>query len=273
MINLVYCIVMNNSELIAELTNRLQWTNGHVSLALQAMADAISDKLSENKIIVFSNFGLFCTEKKAETIHIDEATGQRFLYPPAIVASFFIHNSPDFQLIVGSNETNNLANMLLAKSELSREETHAFLNELQHIITSTGESDCVTIDNLGTFENLSFVPDDSLKESVNKPFAHFEAVLLHDEFNVENIESVQVNNEKDEKPAEEKSESNLQKAAEEASKVIEYDTREEKSDNKTTKQQIFSTSDKNRSTSGVLYFIAGGLLLAATALLQNKKRT
>lgn len=264
---------MNNSELIAELTNRLQWTNKRVALALQAMSDTISDKLSENRIIVFPNFGMFCTEKKAETIHIDEATGQRFLYPPAIVASFFIHNSPEFQLIVGANEAENLTDMLLAKSELSREEIHVFLNELQHIITSANESDCVAIDNLGTFENLSFVPDNSLKESVNKPFAHFEAVLLHDGFNVKNIESVQVSSEEVEKPAEEKLESNLQKAVEEASKAIEYDTQEEKSDNKTTKQQIFSTSDKDRSASGILYFIAGGLLLAATALLQNKKRT
>ncbi len=279
---------MNNSELIAELTNRLQWTNENVSLALQATADTISEKLLENRIVFFPGLGLFCTEKRVETIHVDEATGQRYLYPPAIVVTFFMQNSSDFQLIVAANEVYSLAEALLAKTELSREEVLAFLNELKYIITSVNESDCVTIDNLGTFKylsgssdetsqkNISFTPDESLKDSVNKPFAHFEAVLLHEEFNAEGIESVQVSSEEIEKPENEQLlQSNLQKAAEEASKAIEEEEEEkqEETENKITKQQTFSGSDKNRSASRVvLYFIAGGLILAASAFLLTKNR-
>lgn len=268
---------MNNRELIAELANRLQWTDEHVSLALQAIVDTISDKLLDSRIVFFPGLGLFCTEKRTETIHIEESTGKRYLYPPAIVVSFFMQNSSDFQLIVAANEVDNLSETLSVKTELSREDVRIFLYELKEIIISANESGCVTIDNLGTFENFSFLPDDSLKESVNKPFAHFEAVLLHDGFDADGIESVQISSEEIKKPVEEKLESNLQKVAEDAAKVIEEDTpkeiQEAKPDCKKTKQQSASAADKDVSaTKAVLYFIAGGLLLAASAFLQTKKR-
>lgn len=116
----------------------------------------------------------------------------------------------------------DLIDLLAEKQGRTKKDAESFLRELFAVITENIENnESVKIKDFGTFKlvkvnarksvdvntgesieipshyKLSFIPDKSLKEAVNRPFAHFESVLLEDgvtfEKNVEEeLESVDV---------------------------------------------------------------------------------
>ncbi|HQI44158.1 MAG TPA: hypothetical protein PK949_08595, partial [Dysgonamonadaceae bacterium] len=124
--------------------------------------------------------------KKNEYIFVHSKTGERYLMPPEI--------DPVFDSIIGDYESSeglnirDLAALIVLQNKTSNEGASNFLNELFSIIRSTQR---VEIDRWGTFmlqnenqsdstEALVFIPDKSLKDLVNKPFANFEPTLLNE---------------------------------------------------------------------------------------------
>jgi DNA-binding protein HU-beta len=79
---------MTNKELIAELSDRLGWTQVKVSEILAQAVDQINADLANNSLITIQNFGTFQTKKKAERISVNPLTKQRFLVPPKISVQF-----------------------------------------------------------------------------------------------------------------------------------------------------------------------------------------
>ena len=79
---------MTNKELIAQLSERLGWTQIRVSEILSQTVDQMSAHLIDNSIITIHNFGIFQTRKKAERISVNPQTQQRFLVPPKITVHF-----------------------------------------------------------------------------------------------------------------------------------------------------------------------------------------
>ena len=79
---------MTNKELVAELSERLGWTQIKVSEVLAETVEQINSKLAENAIISIPNFGVFQTRKKGERISVNPQTQQRFLVPPKISVNF-----------------------------------------------------------------------------------------------------------------------------------------------------------------------------------------
>lgn len=79
---------MTNKELIAQLSERLGWTQIRVSEILSQTVDQMSAHLIDNSIITIQNFGVFQTRKKAERISVNPQTQQRFLVPPKITVHF-----------------------------------------------------------------------------------------------------------------------------------------------------------------------------------------
>lgn len=79
---------MTNKELIAQLSERLGWTQIRVSEILSQTVDQMSAHLIDNSIITIQNFGIFQTRKKAERISVNPQTQQRFLVPPKITVHF-----------------------------------------------------------------------------------------------------------------------------------------------------------------------------------------
>ena len=79
---------MTNKELIAQLSERLGWTQIRVSEILSQTVDQMSAHLIDNSIITIQNFGVFQTRKKAERISVNPQTQQRFLVPPKISVHF-----------------------------------------------------------------------------------------------------------------------------------------------------------------------------------------
>ncbi|WP_108822659.1 HU family DNA-binding protein [Dysgonomonas sp. Marseille-P4361] len=117
----------------------------------------------------------------------------------------------------------DLVDILAQKQDMTKKDAEVFLRELIAVISETIEqNDPVKIKDFGTFKlvkvnarksvdvntgeaieipahyKLSFVPDKSLKEAVNHPFAHFESVVLEEGLSFENVETVETNDEGEE---------------------------------------------------------------------------
>ncbi len=79
---------MTNKELIAQLSERLGWTQIRVSEILSQTVDQMNAHLIDDSIITIQNFGAFQTRKRAERISVNPQTQQRFLVPPKISVHF-----------------------------------------------------------------------------------------------------------------------------------------------------------------------------------------
>ncbi|HML65512.1 MAG TPA: HU family DNA-binding protein [Dysgonomonas sp.] len=107
----------------------------------------------------------------------------------------------------------DLIDLLAKKQEITKKEAEVFLRELIAVISETIESnESLKIKDFGTFKlvkvnarksvdvntgeaieiaahyKLSFTPDKLLKEAINRPFAHFESVVLEEGVSFDNIE-------------------------------------------------------------------------------------
>lgn len=79
---------MTNKDLIANLSQRLNWTQSRTSDLLDVTVSIMNEKLSEDAQLSLLNFGVFETRKKSERISVNPITKQRYLVPPKIVATF-----------------------------------------------------------------------------------------------------------------------------------------------------------------------------------------
>lgn len=152
----------------------------------------------------------------------------------------------------------DLIDLLAKKQGIAKKEAETFLRELIAVISESIESyDPVRIKDFGVFKlvkvnarksvdvntgeaieipahyKLSFNPDKSLKEAINRPFAHFESVILEDGVSFENVES-----ETEEDIAEEEDDSTDTISIEE--EITEYITIPEKSEIKATEANIIA---------------------------------
>lgn len=152
----------------------------------------------------------------------------------------------------------DLIDLLAKKQGIAKKEAETFLRELIAVISESIESyDPVRIKDFGVFKlvkvnarksvdvntgeaieipahyKLSFNPDKSLKEAINRPFAHFESVILEDGVSFENVES-----ETEEDIAEEEDDSTDTISIEE--EIIEYITIPEKSEIKATEANVIA---------------------------------
>ncbi|WP_165040181.1 HU family DNA-binding protein [Dysgonomonas sp. ZJ709] len=107
----------------------------------------------------------------------------------------------------------DLIDLLAKKQEVTKKDAELFLRELIALITENIEkNEPVKIKDFGTFKlvkvnsrrsvdvntgeaieiaahyKLSFAPDKSLREAVNRPFSHFESIILEDGVSFDNIE-------------------------------------------------------------------------------------
>ena len=179
---------MTNDDLIALISEHLQWPLSDVSEVLDCTVSIIGEKLAEGVPVFIDAFGKFSISKKNEYIFVHSKTGERYLMPPEI--------DPVFDSIMGDKELSeglnihDLAALIVSRNKTTIEGASNFLNELFSIIRSARRVD---IDRWGTFmlqhENQSdstethvFIPDKSLKDLVNKPFANFEPTLLNEGF-------------------------------------------------------------------------------------------
>lgn len=136
--------------------------------------------------------------------------------------------------------TQDIIDLLASKDKVSRKDATVFIRELFQLIEDGLETDqIVKIKGLGTFKlirvesresinvntgerfiieghnKISFTPDAALKEQINKPFAHFETVILNDGVDVSTIASEQFSVSPDDDPETEVTETVVEEEVEE----------------------------------------------------------
>ena len=79
---------MTHKELIAELANRLEWTQVRTSLTLESAISIISENLADSNTINIQGFGVFEARFKQERISVNPVSKQRFLVPPKVTPAF-----------------------------------------------------------------------------------------------------------------------------------------------------------------------------------------
>ena len=113
----------------------------------------------------------------------------------------------------------DLARIVADRYDLSRQDSESFIYDMFEIVRTTlTKEDSVKIKGLGTFkiqrvrerasvnvntgekviidshDRISFTPDNAMRDSVNKPFAHFDTVTLNDGVLFDDIDSETENN-------------------------------------------------------------------------------
>jgi DNA-binding protein HU-beta len=79
---------MNNKELTAALSTKLNMSKNEITDILQAMVDVFYDELGRSKSIGIQGFGSFEVRKKEERLSVHPATQIRTLVPPKLVVNF-----------------------------------------------------------------------------------------------------------------------------------------------------------------------------------------
>ena len=79
---------MKDVDLIAVLSDRLQWEKKEVETALDTLGSIIGEKLANNDVISMHGLGQFEARKKAERESVNPTNGQRYLIPPKLVPIF-----------------------------------------------------------------------------------------------------------------------------------------------------------------------------------------
>lgn len=193
---------MTHEDLIVELTNHLNWTQTKISGALDATVAVINEQLSENGQIAVPDFGTFETRTKSERISINTQTQERYLIPPKIVVELKPIS------LLEKYSINDLLPKIAEQSGLSEDEAKFFVKELFIFISlKLSVDNPIKIKDFGIFKlkviqaddridtnigekahnQVSFIPSNTLKELVNKPFSHFEATLLNEGFTLEGV--------------------------------------------------------------------------------------
>lgn len=93
--------MMTQKDLIARLSERLEWTETNVTKILEALIDTVIEELKAGNRLDIDDFGLFQTKKYSEYIFVDSDTNERYLMPPSLEIIFetYYHNTDIFYFI------------------------------------------------------------------------------------------------------------------------------------------------------------------------------
>lgn len=203
---------MKHKEIASALATKTNYTPTQASNTLETLAMLINDALANAKQVIIPNIGLFQTVKKDECITVDAKTNERHLMPPKIEAvcipaePFVGQNiDSDEQEVIEPSILNikDFGKLLAEKENISQEEAEIFIEIFSEAIpTLLNQEKTLTIKSFGSLmlttqpseesespkQLLIFEPDSALSELVNKPFSHFEPVLLNEGVSFEHVD-------------------------------------------------------------------------------------
>ena len=95
---------MNNKQFIAELAQRMGYTDQNTQKLVYQVIDVMGDSFQEGNSVAVQNFGSFEVKKKMERIMVNPTTGQRMLVPPKLTLNFKISPTWKGELKNGGND-------------------------------------------------------------------------------------------------------------------------------------------------------------------------
>lgn len=192
---------MTNKDWKEELGKRLNWTVEQLDEVMQHTIEEIAAQLSAGEQLVIDGLGIFTTRKQKERIVIHAETKERRLMPPAIEVMF----ASTITKQVLEEESNNqmLSQSIATTAEIESDSAARYFHQLiQFIAEQMHEGIVVEYPDLGVFTpvidrseegtivHVNFVATGLLHETVNKPFSHFEPVVLGEGVSFEGVEEI-----------------------------------------------------------------------------------
>ena len=187
---------MTYKDFINTLSRRMGYETKYAESLSAAFVTAISQTLQAGKNVCLRGLGNLYVFKQLELIAENPLTGQKTLQPPRLEVKFEPANTEttndDLQTdTVGATacprpETADVgAGRVPARTtdDLQTDESETFAKQFFSLLEEGLRIDSyVNIKGLGTFKKIegtvTYVPDTSLRDTINKPFSQFEPVLL-----------------------------------------------------------------------------------------------
>lgn len=84
---------MNSSEIITELSKRLNLSKVEATKRANTIAEIITSELLEENILSLGNLGQLQVKKRNERISVSPTTGKKMLIPPKLIVKFKVSSS------------------------------------------------------------------------------------------------------------------------------------------------------------------------------------
>lgn len=211
---------MNNKEFIGAIALKTGYTQDESQQMVKDVIEQLSKYFESGESVAVSGFGTFEVKKRLERVMVNPATGLRMLVPPKLVLNFKPATMIKVQVKKGGwrmakSVIQIIATAIAKKHNISIAHASSFVEAFFTVIgDELKRGNQVKVKGLGTFkvqtvkpresvnvntgervlikghDKISFTPDASMKELVNKPFSQFETVVINDNVNVEELETL-----------------------------------------------------------------------------------
>ena len=166
---------MTYKDFINTLSRRMGYETEYAESLTAAFVTAISQTLQAGKNVCLRGLGNLYVFKQLELIAENPLTGQKTLQPPRLEVKFEPANTET------PNDADTVGATACPRPETDESET--FPKQFFSLLEEGLRIDSyVNIKGLGTFKKIegtvSYVPDTSLRDTINKPFSQFEPVVL-----------------------------------------------------------------------------------------------
>lgn len=194
---------MNALQFITYLADSLGCEPNQVKEYVDVTVAWMTDQVSDNGSLTIPNFGRFEVTKQMEYVRVDAASRKRFLVPPSLSLTFL-----PAPLVTGEDATPKnvfipIKEALLAQAKIDKYVAEQFpVSFFKGILDVMESGEKVDVPLLGSFmltklrvaENIygkvSFSPDNTLSEHLNRPFAFFSEVELNDGVEFKDISTI-----------------------------------------------------------------------------------
>lgn len=204
---------MDNKDFIDKLSACSGHTDEETIRIVTSLVDCMTLAWQEGKAVLLQGFGMFEVRKEMEYVSVNPLTHQRFLNPPCLRLCFIpIQALEGTRLPDGCLTELDLADRLTKESGLAN--SIVFVGSFFMLIKKAmTDEKYVKVKGIGTFKiigtgageydedllyrnsvccGVSFVPDASLRDVINKPFSHFGAVSLKENVEFADLQEVPV---------------------------------------------------------------------------------
>ena len=182
------------------MSNRHGFSQEDTQRMTRCIVELMSRQFEKGSGVRVDGFGLFETRQRMERIIVNPSTGLRMLVPPKLVVCLRLTPSTNVSRTKDSGlvPVSSFAPVLTERFGISDEDAHLFVDDMFALLKSEllSSDKPVKIKGLGSFKGktlhsddeeenatltrVSFTPETGLRDRVNRPFLHFESVVLND---------------------------------------------------------------------------------------------
>lgn len=166
----------------------------------RCVVELMSRQFEKGSGVRVDGFGLFETKQRMERIIVNPSTGLRMLVPPKLVVCLRLMPTTNASRAKDSSlvPLSSFAPVLTERFGISNEDAILFVDDMFALLKSEllSSDKPVKIKGLGSFKGktqhsadaeenttltrVTFTPETGLRDRVNRPFLHFESVVLND---------------------------------------------------------------------------------------------